>query len=843
MAINKRVAAAMKKVAKPKRKKTWADSQSAPQSKVYKAANDKAVLAKPVGFRWTDLGASRLGKNASVKPSAADIEKYKGKTFSKGGEQHSYLYSEKRADKTDVKKSEKFKAGGRPKKTWADSQNAPQSTVYKAANDKEVVAKPVGFRWTGYGANKLGVNVMSKPSAADIEQYKNKTFKLRGESVRYLYSEKRADKSDVKRKDKFEDGGIYAHGGETSIEKDFYLQENFRGENYTVHYNALITPTGDWTDTYNCWIDRKSKMFGGSSHSVLKIMSELDAKSFIENVNETNIKDWYNEFSKKPSKDGGMMEDGGMYADGGRLRWNDVSIHINKNTEEDMRNAGFSFDQKGNAPIYYNGKEVGFLSNFNGVMLNDDYVDQLVPMFNNFRGAGVWNYRGWKEDAAAKKRQYGSKMEDGGMMAKGGMFGGRQYDPYNEPADKARHAKPIGWRFTDAKAKRLKESPYEKPTAEQIEKYRGKGVYFENRQDKSDRTYSRKLADGGYMADGGLADNEVLRVKFVAVDVHEDSYEGGEGRSVTSYSMPEYKGYQIDPMNPLRFFYYNLGLSMDANDYVIIDDCVHFDQLQDEDGSEASEYDKEQWREGKKVLYNAHYTICLDAIAERSLTDGELSAILGIGVYRSGGAVQSGVQSENYSEDRDKLVVAKPVGWRFTNKFAKRKGFDAYRKPTAEEIEKYKGSGKIYYEVRFDKSDKNVRRRFEDGGMMADGGMMEDDSYARGGSPKISNSESRSYTENMLPFRANNLEGKTLDNGDYVVLSYGYYPIWFYSSATHKWYGNKDKYSQSTAKQISQSRPSYDATILPKRELDEVMFSSSLGKLHDEERIVEEANV
>jgi hypothetical protein len=167
---------------------------------------------------------------------------------------------------------------------------------------------------------------------------------------------------------------------------------------------------------------------------------------------------------------------------------------------------------------------------------------------------------------------------------------------------------------------------------------------------------------------------------------------------------------------------------------------------------------------------------------------------------------------------------------------AKRKGFDAYRKPTLEEIEKYKGSGKIYYEVRFDKSDKNVRRRFEDGGMM-------DDSYARGGAPKISNGESRSYTENMLPFRANNLEGKTLDNGDYVVLSYGYYPIWFYSAATHKWYGNKDKYSQSTAKQISQSRPSYDATILPKRELDEVMFSSSLGKLHDEERIVEEANV
>lgn len=722
MAINKRVAAAMKKVAKPKRKKTWADSQSAPQSKVYKAANDKAVLAKPVGFRWTDLGASRLGKNASVKPSAADIEKYKGKTFSKGGEQHSYLYSEKRADKTDVKKSEKFKAGGRPKKTWADSQNAPQSTVYKAANDKEVVAKPVGFRWTGYGANKLGVNVMSKPSAADIEQYKNKTFKLRGESVRYLYSEKRADKSDVKRKDKFEDGGIYADGG----------------------------------------------LFGDSSEVKVYFLFRSDDKN-------------------RPSSMG-----------------TDESYSIDE--YEKVKDLKKELDEKG---VNYDLVIERFDSS-KDVVLSNDYIVQ-----NNYK----------------------NEMADGGMMAKGGIFGGRQYDPYNEPADKARHAKPIGWRFTDAKAKRLKESPYEKPTAEQIEKYRGKGVYFENRQDKSDRTYSRKLADGG------LADNEVLRVKYVSVDVHEDSYDGGEGRYVTGYTMPEFKGKTIDDDKVISFFMNKLYLSGEASDYVIIDDCVHFDQLQDEDGSEASEYDKEQWREGKKVLYNAHYTICFDAVTERNITDEELSAISGIGVYRSGGAVQSGVQSENYSEDRDKLVVAKPVGWRFTNKFAKRKGFDAYRKPTAEEIEKYKGSGKIYYEVRFDKSDKNARRRFEDGGMMAEGGMMEDDSYARGGAPKISNSESRSYTENMLPFRAANLEGKTLDNGDYVVLSYGYYPIWFYSAATHKWYGNKDKYSQSTAKQISQSRPSYDATILPKSELDEVMFSSSLGKLHDEERIVEEANV
>ena len=194
--------------------------------------------------------------------------------------------------------------------------------------------------------------------------------------------------------------------------------------------------------------------------------------------------------------------------------------------------------------------------------------------------------------------------------------------------------------------------------------------------------------------------------------------------------------------------------------------------------------------------------------------------------YARGGVSQSAPQSQSYQEANDKLVPAKPVGYRYTTKYANRKGIDPYERPTTEDIEKGKG---VYYETRIDKSDRNFRRRFDEGGM--------DDEYARGGSPKIANNESRSYTENMMPFKGSNLEGKTLDNGDYVVLSYGYYPIWFYSKSQGQWYGNKDKYSQSTGRQISQSRPTYDATILSRRELEEVMFKSSLGRLHDEERI------
>jgi hypothetical protein len=109
---------------------------------------------------------------------------------------------------------------------------------------------------------------------------------------------------------------------------------------------------------------------------------------------------------------------------------------------------------------------------------------------------------------------------------------------------------------------------------------------------------------------------------------------------------------------------------------------------------------------------------------------------------------------------------------------------------------------------------------------MEHGGEMVDVSlYAKGGVERIANNESKTYTENLIPFKANNLEAKTLDNGDYVVLSYGYYPIWWHCKKENKWYGNKDKYSQTTAKQMSQSRPTYDAEMLGRNELEKKMMN------------------
>lgn len=149
------------------------------------------------------------------------------------------------------------------------------------------------------------------------------------------------------------------------------------------------------------------------------------------------------------------------------------------------------------------------------------------------------------------------------------------------------------------------------------------------------------------------------------------------------------------------------------------------------------------------------------------------------------------------------------------------------------------GHGAGFFDYSLDKEDENVLMNAADSlkgmdlyvgddklihgsGYYKDGGLpsMENpDAYASGGVARIANYDAQSHTENRIPFKGNHLEGKVLENGDYVVLSYGYYPIWYYNASENKWYGNSEKYSATTAKHISQSRPSNEATILTNAEL------------------------
>jgi len=75
---------------------------------------------------------------------------------------------------------------------------------------------------------------------------------------------------------------------------------------------------------------------------------------------------------------------------------------------------------------------------------------------------------------------------------------------------------------------------------------------------------------------------------------------------------------------------------------------------------------------------------------------------------------------------------------------------------------------------------------------------------------KITNVDSSQFVANKIPFKGSNLEGfwDVNNNNDwyYVVESYGWYPIHLFIN--NKWYEVSDKYSSSTSKQISHSRPS-----------------------------------
>ena len=79
---------------------------------------------------------------------------------------------------------------------------------------------------------------------------------------------------------------------------------------------------------------------------------------------------------------------------------------------------------------------------------------------------------------------------------------------------------------------------------------------------------------------------------------------------------------------------------------------------------------------------------------------------------------------------------------------------------------------------------------------------------------KTSNKNAFQYVNTLTEFKANNLSGEIIGtnkylitNKLYVVKSYGYYPVFIYSYQTKNWYETDDRYSVSTAKQMTQVRP------------------------------------
>jgi len=71
---------------------------------------------------------------------------------------------------------------------------------------------------------------------------------------------------------------------------------------------------------------------------------------------------------------------------------------------------------------------------------------------------------------------------------------------------------------------------------------------------------------------------------------------------------------------------------------------------------------------------------------------------------------------------------------------------------------------------------------------------------------RVSNRKCKSYVQALVPFKGSNLEGIFIGSL-YVVLSYGWYPVLVRDKTRAQWYENKEGYSPSTKRQISEARP------------------------------------
>lgn len=98
---------------------------------------------------------------------------------------------------------------------------------------------------------------------------------------------------------------------------------------------------------------------------------------------------------------------------------------------------------------------------------------------------------------------------------------------------------------------------------------------------------------------------------------------------------------------------------------------------------------------------------------------------------------------------------------------------------------------------------------------------------------RIANRDTRHYVAQREIFKANNIFSE--NHGDhrfYVVYSYGHhFPLWVYDRETSQWYENKDKYSVTTSKHKSQSRPevySKDFILLGTKELIDFVYYKGL---------------
>jgi len=114
----------------------------------------------------------------------------------------------------------------------------------------------------------------------------------------------------------------------------------------------------------------------------------------------------------------------------------------------------------------------------------DEKLEDLADRYNTY-----WDWETAGSIVLAPIDTYAG----GGVAKKRRRSASAQYGRSDRSVDKQLTAKPVGYRFSNAKANQLRKDPFAKPTEAQVKKYLGKGIYKENRRNRSDRDRNAKL--------------------------------------------------------------------------------------------------------------------------------------------------------------------------------------------------------------------------------------------------------------------------------------------------------------------------------------------------------------
>jgi hypothetical protein len=179
-------------------------------------------------------------------------------------------------------------------------------------------------------------------------------------------------------------------------------------------------------------------------------------------------------------------------------------------TEEEAKNLAFEYEDDGYDDVviadkdeYAEGGQAGKKGKLNATYIPKRNIKTLTTTYGNtIKGKDLLDgaYTTRKDIRQDPKmvrtifeEEEFAEFNNGGQAKKRRRRANTQTGRSDTAVDKTRVAKPVGYRFTNAKASELRKDPYAKPTEAQVKKYLGKGIYKENRKRHSDRDKIAKL--------------------------------------------------------------------------------------------------------------------------------------------------------------------------------------------------------------------------------------------------------------------------------------------------------------------------------------------------------------